>query len=77
MALRRSEMSEADRLRAREQARARYCHTKEGHARRVYLRLLNTPGRIKKPREATLCRWGIHQLPDGRWSDENFTDPAP
>ena len=64
--VKRSEMSEEARLAAREAAKRRYSKCRESHARRCYLRLLEL-GQIKRPRAATIERWGLEQLEDGSW----------
>ena len=59
-------MTEEARLAARESARRRYANCRDKHARRCYLRLLDL-GEIKKPRAATIERWGLEQQEDGSW----------
>ena len=66
MVLKRSQMPEEQRLAARESARRRYHKCRDNHARRCYLRLLDL-GEIKKPRAATIERWGLEQREDGSW----------
>ena len=66
MVLRRLEMPEEQRRAAREGARRRYANCRDSHARRCYLRLLDL-GEIKKPRAATIERWGLEQREDGSW----------
>ena len=66
MVLKRSEMPEEQRLAAREGARRRYAKCRDSHARRCYLRLLDL-GEIRKPRAATIERWGLEQREDGSW----------
>ena len=65
--MKRSEMSDEARLAAREGARRRYAKCRENHARRCYLRLLEK-GEIRKPRAATIERWGLTQREDGSWT---------
>ena len=80
MVLKRSEMSEEQRLAAREGARRRYAKCRNNHARRCYLRLLEL-GESKKPRAATIERWGLEQREDGIWaaavSCDERKDPMP
>ena len=64
--MKRSEMSDEARLAAREGARRRYAKCRENHARRCYLRLLEK-NEIRKPRAATIERWGLTQRDDGSW----------
>ena len=66
MVLKRSQMPEEQRLAAREGARRRYAKCRDSHARRCYLRLLDL-GEIRKPRAATIERWGLEQREDGNW----------
>ena len=66
MVLKRSQMTEEERLVAREGARRRYANCRDSHARRCYLRLLDL-GEIKKPRAATIERWKLEQREDGSW----------
>ena len=67
--LKRSEMTAEQRRVAREAARRRYANCRDNHARRCYLRLLDL-GEIKKPRAATIERWGLVQREDGSWRAE-------
>ena len=78
--MKRSEMSDEARLAAREGARRRYAKSRDSHARRCYLRLLDLG--IKKPRAATIQRWGLTQRDDGSWgavglSSDEKKDPMP
>ena len=66
MASKIAEMPEEQRLAAREGARRRYAKCRDSHARRCYLRLLDL-GEIRKPRAATIERWGLEQREDGSW----------
>ena len=67
--LKRSEMTNEDRLRARASAAARY-RRDPSQARRCYVRALKT--RIRQPRPLTLAKWGIEGSVFG---DENL-NPA-
>jgi hypothetical protein len=64
--VKRSEMTEEARVAAREAAKRRYAKYRDSHARRCYVRLLEL-GQIKRPRAATIERWGLEQLEDGSW----------
>ena len=66
MVLKRSQMTEEARLAARESARRRYANCRDSHAKRCYLRLLDLC-EIRKPRAATIERWGLEQREDGSW----------
>ena len=67
--VKRSEMTAEQRRVAREAAKRRYVNCRDSHARRCYLRLLDI-GEIKRPRPATIAKWGLVQREDGPWRAE-------